>query len=88
MLAFIGYVSAAMDTSLSEVPNEKADHSPDGRRVRRHDFQCRSADALRAGDNRAIRDPGDTRQGGEQEDRQVGGKKKAKGKSKKVESKS
>src|SRR5438876_4775882 len=58
-------------STLSEVPNEKADRSADARRIRRHDFQRRSAGARHASDTRAIGDPGDARQSGEQEDRQV-----------------
>ncbi|TMH80438.1 MAG: hypothetical protein E6H51_01370 [Betaproteobacteria bacterium] len=59
-------------STLSEVPNEKADRSPDGRRIRRHDSRGRSADARHAGGARAIRDSGGARESGEQEGRQVG----------------
>src|SRR5258706_16276838 len=65
-------------STLDEVSNEKADRSPDGRRVRRHDFQRRSANAGHADDTHASRDPGDS-QGGEQEDRQVGRQEKGQG---------
>src|SRR6267142_1376114 len=57
-------------STLDEVSNEKADRSPDARRVRRHDFQRRGANAGHAGDTGASRDTGDA-QGGEQEGRQV-----------------
>src|SRR5439155_26936072 len=50
-------------STLSEVPNEKADRSPNAGRIRRHDSRRRSADARHAGDTRAIRAPGNARQG-------------------------
>src|SRR6266513_1635350 len=63
-------------STLSEVPNEEADRSPDGRRLCRRDSQRRGAGARHADDNRPIRDTGETRQSAEQEDRQVGGQEK------------
>src|SRR5882762_9477054 len=72
-------------STLDEVSNEKADRSPDARRVRRHDFQRRGANARHAGDTRAIRGTGDARQGGEQEDRQVGRQEKGQGQGQKQE---
>src|SRR5258708_20540737 len=70
--------------TLNEVPNEKADRSPDAGRIRRHDSQRRSAGARYAGDTRAVRDPGDA-QSGEQEGRQVGRQEKGQGQSQKQE---
>src|SRR3982074_1548779 len=75
-------------STLDEVSNEEADRSPYGRRVRRHDFQRRGANASYAGDTRAIRGSGDARQGGEQEDRQVGRQEKGQGQSQEQEGRS
>src|SRR3979490_828912 len=75
-------------STLDEVSNEEADRSPDGRRVRRHDFQRRGANASHAGDTRAIRDTGGARQGGKQEDRQVGRQEKGQGQGQKQEGRS